>query len=424
VQPEPAAADRAEAEFLAEARGNLRRNYAAHLLHGLFGQTGFRLINAPTFIPSYVQLLAGSEIYVGLARGLQALAQSTTPLASATMIEHRPRVLRMGLLIGGLMRLQVLGIALAGFFIPMPFTLWATLLLLALFGALMGMQGVVFGFLMSKVIPVDVRGRLQGLRNFLAGITAAAVALVGGYLVDQNTLGNGYASTFLLAFVLTALGLCMLLFMREPASPSVREAAGFRGRLADLPALLARDREFTAYFMIRALATLGRMATPYYVLYAATLMTVGGRELGIFTAAWQLAMTTTNLIWGFMADRTGFRAVFLISMVIWTGSVVLLMWTSSFVGITAVFMGIGAGMGGFQMSSQNMVLEFGSRENLPVRIALANTASELTAAGALVCGGFLAASFSYSLVFWLAITSQAAAVVLMLLLVREPRFRP
>ena len=72
VQPEPAASDRAEAEFLAEARGNLRRNYSAHLLHGLFGQTGFRLINAPTFIPSYIHLLAGSEIYVGLARGLSA----------------------------------------------------------------------------------------------------------------------------------------------------------------------------------------------------------------------------------------------------------------------------------------------------------------------------------------------------------------
>ena len=38
-----------------------------------------------------------------------------------------------------------------------------------LFGFFMGMQGVIFNFLMAKVIPVELRGRLSGLRNALAG---------------------------------------------------------------------------------------------------------------------------------------------------------------------------------------------------------------------------------------------------------------
>ncbi len=29
---------------------NLRRNYAGHYIHGMLGMTGFRLVNAPTFI--------------------------------------------------------------------------------------------------------------------------------------------------------------------------------------------------------------------------------------------------------------------------------------------------------------------------------------------------------------------------------------
>ena len=76
MQPEPAEVQLSEAEFLEYARANLRRNYTAHLLHGLFGQTGFRLLNAPTFIPAYVFLLSGSEMFVGLARSAQALGQS------------------------------------------------------------------------------------------------------------------------------------------------------------------------------------------------------------------------------------------------------------------------------------------------------------------------------------------------------------
>ena len=53
--PDPAA----EAKFQGEVRKHLRRNYLAHLCHGLLGQTGMRLINAPTFIPSYVFMLSG-----------------------------------------------------------------------------------------------------------------------------------------------------------------------------------------------------------------------------------------------------------------------------------------------------------------------------------------------------------------------------
>ena len=164
-------------------------------------------------------LLSGSELFVGLARSAQALGQCLTPLFGATLIEHRQRVLPVGLVVGSIMRLQVLGIALAGFFLPPELALGAIVLFLALFGVFLGMQGVIFGFLMSKVIPVDVRGRLQGLRNFLAGLTSAAVAGLGGWFIDNQFLGNGYAATFLLAFFFAALGLSMLLLMSSRKQP-------------------------------------------------------------------------------------------------------------------------------------------------------------------------------------------------------------
>ena len=34
-----------------ETRRNLPFNFRLLLLHGMFGQTGFRLVNAPTFLP-------------------------------------------------------------------------------------------------------------------------------------------------------------------------------------------------------------------------------------------------------------------------------------------------------------------------------------------------------------------------------------
>jgi MFS family permease len=425
AEPGRAAPDTdAEAVYREEVWKNLGRNYTAHLAHGLFGQTGFRLINAPTFIPAYIFLISGSELAVGVARALQALGMFLSPVLGATLIEHRKRVLPVGFLVGAMMRLQVLGIALSGLFLPDSAALIAAWLFLLLFGFFMGMQGVIFNFLMSKVIPVERRGVLMGLRNLLAGLTASAVAYAGGrYLVDSNALGNGYAATFLVAFGLTALGLCMLLLMREPVPPDLRAPSKLSSRLRDLPALLRSDRPFTIYFSARALATMGRMAVPFYILFAGTRIEVSGSVLGQLSLAFLLAQTSTNLLWGWIADRRGFRLIFLMSLGLWMFSALLLMQSFDLESLMVVFAGLGAGQGGFMMASQNLVLEFGAREDLPMRIAVANSASELVGAIGPLLGGVLAMLWSYELVFWIAIAFQLAAIALVMRFVDEPRHR-
>jgi MFS family permease len=419
-------AERASAEdaFQLEVRQNLRRNYLAHLVHGLLGQTGFRLINAPTLVPSYVFLLSGSNIAVGAARALQSLGMFLSPILGATLIEHRRRVLPVGFLVGALMRVQLLGLALAGFFLSEELALRSVWLFLGLFGFFLGMQGVIFNFLLSKVIPVDRRGRLLGLRNALAGLTAGAVGALGGFLIDHDFLGNGYASTFLLAFLLTSLGLVMLGFMREPATPTVREPARVRERLGQLPSLLRSDPAFTRYFLARALATMGRMSVPFYVVYGGAKLGLSqGEMVGVLTPPFVVSQSVVNLLWGAIADRRGFRVVFVASLLLWILSALLLMMTNTLVDLVVVMIGLGAGLGGFMMSAQNLVLEFGSRENLPMRIAVANSASELVGAIGPLLGGILATAVSYVAVFWTAIICQLAALLMVLYFVDEPRHR-
>ena len=49
-----------EAEYEKFVWANLRRNYAGHFIHGMLGMTGFRLVNVPTLIPSYLHMMTGS----------------------------------------------------------------------------------------------------------------------------------------------------------------------------------------------------------------------------------------------------------------------------------------------------------------------------------------------------------------------------
>ena len=87
---------------------NLRRNYAGHFVHGMLGMTGFRLVNAPTFIPAYLHLISGSDFFVSLGASLQQLGGVISPIAGAAQIEHRKKILPVSMFLGTMMRVQIL----------------------------------------------------------------------------------------------------------------------------------------------------------------------------------------------------------------------------------------------------------------------------------------------------------------------------
>ena len=389
----------------------------------MLGQPGFRIIQAPTFIPAYVFSLSGSNSLVGLVRSCQALGMFLTPILGATLIEHRRRVLKMVFATGALMRLQVLCLALSGFFLSKEANLISICVFMGLFGFFTGMQSVTFSFLVSKVIPVERRGRLVGFRNTLAGLTASAVGFIGGSLLEDNALGNGYASVFLVAFVLTASGLMTLVFMREPASPQVREASPLGSRLRSLPALLRADPDYANYVLARFLGVAGRMAVPFYIVYAGTRMELSGGTIGLLTSVFLLTQTGSNLAWGWLADRQGFRNVLAGSLGCWVFATLVLMYAPGLEGFIVGFAGLGAGLGGFQMGCVNLVLEFGSLADRPMRIAVAQSGEQLMSILAPLLGGVVVEGLSFHHLFWIAISMKLAALLVTLLRVREPRRR-
>src|SRR5690349_6295252 len=133
----------------------------------MLGMTGFRLINAPTFLPAYLHQLSGSNAVVGLALALQQVGGVISPIVTGAKVEHRTKVMPAAMWMGSLGRAAVLGIALAGWFVtneqmslslpffPEPIVLrplvWTIVFCMFMFGVFMGAQRVVFSLLMSKV---------------------------------------------------------------------------------------------------------------------------------------------------------------------------------------------------------------------------------------------------------------------------------
>jgi MFS family permease len=402
---------------------NLRRNYAGHFVHGMLGMTGFRLVNAPTFIPAYLHMISGSDFYVSLGASLQQLGGVISPIAGAAQIEHRKSILPVSMFLGTMMRVQILAIALAGWFLGGTPLLFAVLTFLFLLGLFSGPQGVAFQFLLAKMIPIERRGQLQGWRNLTGGIIAASLSYFAGkYLVGHNVFGNGYGTTFALAFILTSLGLTFFSFLvREPEPPTIRPRTAMRDRMRELVPMLKSNPGFMYFMLARTFAIASRVAQPFYIIYVGKKIGFTGDVVGMLSLAFLGADTVMSVGWGYLADRYGFRSNFIIALIFWIASTILLMSVSSPLWLFIAFFGLGAGNSGYQMSAQNIVFEFGHRDDMAMRLAFSNTAESVMSALGPLLGGVIAASFGYFTVFWVAAVCEAIALVLLVTLVEEPR---
>jgi MFS family permease len=412
-----------EAEYEKFVWDNLRRNYLGNYLHGMLGMTGFRLVNTPTFLPAYLHMVSGSNAIVGLGLALQQVGGVISPIFGASKIEHRTKVMPAAMWMGGLARMAVLGIALSGWWLKGQVLVTAILGFMLMFGIFMGAQRVVFSLLMAKVIPISRRGRLQAWRNFTGSVIAAALAYVAGrYFIGPNLFGNGYGTTFIFAFVLTSLGLSALqMLLKEPEPPTTRTQGRFRDRLREFPRLIIEDRAYAWFLVVQMLASSARIATPFYILYVGSSVHMTGKLLGALSFAFIGADALSNLIWGYLGDKTGFRLVLLFSLVAWAVSTVLLIEVHAPWAVFLAFFGLGAGQAGYNMSAQTMILEFGARDDLPMRIAVSATAESITATLAPLIGGQVADFLGYNVVFGLSIGVLAAGLLLLVAAVKEPR---
>ena len=414
-----------EAEYDRFVWDNLRRNYIGNYLHGMLGMTGFRLINAPTFMPVYIHLISGSNTVVGLAQALQQVGGIISPIFGATAIEHRKKVMPAALWMGGLGRVQIVGMALAGWFLQGQSLVYAMLALLFLFGVFMGAQRVVFGMLMAKVIPLSRRGRLQAWRNATGGLIAAVLAWAAGkYIIQPDLFGHGYSVTFLLAAILTSMGLWALqVLLREPEPPNLPPKSRFRDRVRDFPALIMSDPGYAAFLVMQMLTTASRMAVPFYAIYATTSTGLSGGILALLALAYLGADTLSNLLWGYLGDKTGFRLVLLISLSMWIASTLVLLGLHSPAAIFVAFFGLGASQSGYMMAAQTMILEFGNREEMPMRLAISSSAEGITSSVSPIVGGVVADALGYPAVFGISIGFLVLGLACLVLMVKEPRNR-
>jgi len=253
-----------------------------------------------------------------------------------------------------------------------------------------GVVAVPWQDIIAKSIPSALRGRFFGTMHLTTALATFCVGFLVRWALGPN--GPGFPVNYTLLFTLAALLMSISTvgcgILREPIRPALAHPQSLRDLVAGAPHLL-RHPGFRSLTLVSLLAFGLNFTTPFYIVYATTQLGIPQKTAGMYIVAAVLSGAPLSLIWGYINDHRGPRAVIrgacmLISLVPLIALAVPALTTalsSVLPGLrnalpytfALVFLAAGAATAPLWMGANNYLFELSGHEQRPRYIALLNT---------------------------------------------------
>jgi MFS family permease len=407
-------------------RKHLRFNLTVNLLDGGFFGLGWGFGSIGTILPLFVSHMTTSALLIGLIPAIHAVGWQLPQLFMANSVSRLRRYKPMVMLLTVHERIPYLGLALVALFLG---TLGNKLALVLTFVMLIW-QGLGAGFtanawqsMVAKIIPSDWRGTFFGSQAALANILMSVAAIAAGYILDRMHAPLNFALCFVLTAVGMGLSYIVIGLTREPVdnekSVPAHQPSPWRGGLE----ILRRDRNFTAYLVIRLLSQFSTMGFAFYIVYGLFRFGMSDLTAGFLTAALMITSTIANAVMGWLGDRFGHRAMLIAGSVAVTLSSLMAWGAPSINWLYPVFILSGLANVAYWTIGMAITVEFGSEETRPTYIGLSNTLVAPFSIIAPLIGGWIAETAGFQTTFMVSAVGGLVIAVLLFWLVRDPRPR-
>lgn len=226
---------------------------------------------------------------------------------------------------------------------------------------------------------------------------------------------------FLFCFVLLMASYYSLGLTREPD----REIASLPSAQLSLSKsilnILRKDRPFLWFLITRNLFQFGNMAFAFYIVYAVRRLGMSEAAAGIMTGVLLISQTVANPLLGWLADRWGRRLVFIGGAIASCLSAVLAFLLPSMNFFFIVFILQAFGNTTFWTIGMAYTLDFGTENERPTYVGMANTLIAPSAILAPLFGGWMADLFGYQSTFIIAASCSLLTVLVLRFFVTEDR---
>lgn len=277
-------------------------------------QTGRAWADPTAVLPLFITTLTPSTALVGLLPALQRLGYVLPQVPVAALLGHRPRrapFLRWGVFFGRLP--FVLFVAYLWTQGAANHAVTLAFLLFADFSVQLGngFVAVPWQDIIAKSIPPRIRGRFWGTMQLVGALGGFAAGTLVGVVLHHKGLAfpANFAVLFTVAAVFHAGSTLGCFLVREPVRPVLEQREGLSHILKTAWSLLSRPSAFRSLVLI-AILGFGLAGTmPFYIVYATRHLGVPEYMAGVYISVATLGTAALSLVWGWLNDRRGTRAV-------------------------------------------------------------------------------------------------------------------
>ncbi len=407
-------------------RKHLRYNVVANLLDGGFFGLGWGFGSIGTIIPLFFARMTDSALLIGLIPAIHAVGWQFPQLFMANSVARLRRYKPMVMWMTINERVPYLGLALVAFLMttlgnPSALALAFIMLVWQGFGA--GFTANAWQSMIAKIIPPESRGTFFGAQAAFANVLMSLAAVAAGFILERFDSRWDFTLCFLLTTAGMALSMLFLGLTREPVDTEKKVPQSLPSSWKGGMQVLRRDRNFTAYLVVRLLSQFATMGFAFYILYGLRRFGMDEVTAGFLTASLMITSTAANALMGWLGDRLGHRAMLIAgSLAVMLSS--LIAWGAPSIGwMYPVFVLAGLANVAYWTCGMAITVEFGSEETRPVYIGLSNTLVAPATILAPMIGGWIVDATGFQTTFMISAVGGLVIAILLVWLVRDPRPR-
>lgn len=207
---------------------------------------------------------------------------------------------------------------------------------------------------------------------------------------------------------------------KEPLTPYGVKKKSFREYFSELGNTLRSDKNLRWFIISNVIRSFGVpvMAAGFYTVYAIRELDVPLSRAGTFMGIMLSAQLFGSMILGYLGDLRSPRRIQILSRLFEFASVSAILLQPGIIGVYLAFAFLGLAMASMLISYHNMIMELAPREKVDKYMGLVNGIRAPMLAAAPLVGGFLADSFSYQLVFVIALFGSLISGLVLFLKVK------
>lgn len=286
----------------------VRRNLRWFSLDGLFAQV-VEAVNI-NYTGLYVLALGATSAQIGWMTALASLSAALLLIPGGVLADRQER--RQGLVLAGgfTHRTAVLLLALLPFVSAGPAGIALAIGLVVVRESMGNLILPAWTALTADIVPLPLRGRYFGTRNFAMGLASMAATLIVGQLITQLGGPHGYPLAFGLAWAAGMVSIFSFAQLRPPAAPPAPSPTPQPANFRDL----LRPSPFWAFAAAAAVWNFSlNISGPFFNVYVIEGLHGDAGAVGLLAVTSALSGLPGQRLFGALADRWGPRRVQLVT---------------------------------------------------------------------------------------------------------------